>query len=64
MLISQKVAWFFFLPEAVSFLLYTVNPLYTDIRYNDKTRYNDSLDGVNLLLKEKRIIKEIKQYCI
>ena len=25
----------------------TVNPLYTDIRYNDKTRYNDNLDETN-----------------
>ena len=25
--------------------IYTVNPLYTGIRYNDKTRYNDNLNG-------------------
>ena len=32
-------------------LLYTVKPLYTDIRYNDKTRYNDNLNGTNTLHK-------------
>ena len=25
----------------------TVNRIYTDIRYNDKTRYNDNLNGTN-----------------
>ena len=45
-------------------LLYTVNPLYSDIRYNDKTRYNDILNGTNPLLKMKRIIGDIQEYCI
>ena len=36
-------------PESVrtSTYLYTVKPLYTVIRYNDKTRYNDNLNGTN-----------------
>ena len=25
----------------------TIKPLYTDIPYNDKTRYNDNLNGTN-----------------
>ena len=25
----------------------TVNPFYTDIRYNDKTRWNDNLNATN-----------------
>ena len=29
-------------------LTYVVNPLYTDIRYDDKTRYNDSLNETEL----------------
>ena len=40
---------------------YTVNPLYTDIRYNDKTRINGSLNGTKLLLKVKRILYLIFQ---
>ena len=42
----------------------TVNPLYSDIRYNDKTRYNDNLKGTNPQPKIKRIIGEIKEYVI
>ena len=26
-------------------VLYTVKPLYTDIRYNSRIRYNDNLNG-------------------
>ena len=29
----------------------TVNPVYTDIRYDDKTRYNDDSTGRKPLLK-------------
>ena len=41
----------------------TVNSLYNDIRYNNKTRYNDSLNGSNPQLKMKRIIGEVKKDC-
>ena len=34
-------------PEYPASDLYTVNPLYTDILYSDKTRYNDNLNGMN-----------------
>ena len=44
--------------------MFTVNPLYTDIWYNNKTRYNDYLNRTNLQLNVKQIIGDIKQYCI
>ena len=31
----------------------TVNPLYTDIRYNDKIQYNDNLKWNEYLAKDK-----------
>ena len=43
--------------EVALFLKY---PLYTNILYNGKTRYNDNLNGINLWLKVKRITEEIK----
>ena len=33
--------------EKNDFNIYTVNPLYTYIWYNDKTCYNDNLNGTN-----------------
>ena len=38
----------------------TINLLYNDIPYNDKTRYNDNLNGTNPQLKTKRIIGKVK----
>ena len=42
----------------------TVKPLYTDIRYNDKIRYNDYLNGTIPWLKIGQIIRDIQKYCI
>ena len=42
---------------------YTFNLLYTDIRYNDNTTYNDNLNRLNLQLNKIRIIGDI-QKCI
>ena len=41
----------------------TVNPLYFDIRYN-KNRCNHNLNGTIPQLEMKRIIADIKEYCI
>ena len=35
----------------------TVNPLYTDTRYNDKIRYNDNLNVTKPSLKRWRLMK-------
>ena len=35
----------------------TVNPLYTDTRYNDKFRYNDNLNVTKPLLKKRRLMR-------
>ena len=35
----------------------TVNPLYTDTRYNDKIRYNDNLSVTKPLLKKRRLMR-------
>ena len=40
----QKGATCHFNNSALLSLTYTVNPLYTDTRYNDKIRYNDNLN--------------------
>ena len=37
----------------------TVKPLYTSIRYNDKIRYNDNLNGMIPYLKMRQIIRDI-----
>ena len=42
----------------------TVNPVYTDIRNNDKTRYNDNLNGAITKLKIRWIIRDIQKYII
>ena len=42
----------------------TIKPLYTDIRYNDKIRYNDNLNGTIPLLKIGQIIRDIQENCI
>ena len=39
-------------------------PFYTDIRYNDKIRYNDNLNGAIPWLKMGQIIRDIQEYCI
>ena len=36
---------------------YTVNPLYTDTRYNDKIRYNDNLNVMKHSLRRWRLMK-------
>ena len=40
----------------------TVNSLYTDVRYDDKTRYNDILNGTNPWLKMRQVIIYIQKY--
>ena len=40
-------------------MLYTVKPLNTNIRYNDKIRYKDSLNGTIPKLKMRQLIKDI-----
>ena len=35
----------------------TVNPLYTDIRYKDKIRYYDNLNGLELSLRRWQLIR-------
>lgn len=37
--------------------------LYTDIRYKDKSRYNDELDGTNPYPKMRRIIRDSQEFC-
>ena len=36
----------------------TVNPLYTDTRYNDKTRYNDNLTSKETRFQEVTVIRK------
>lgn len=42
----------------------TVNPVYTNFQHNDKTCYNDCLNGTNPMLKIRGTIGDIKEYCI
>ena len=49
---SFSVYYFFFL-----FHLCTVNPLYFDIQYNNKIRYNDNLTGMKLSLERWQLIR-------
>ena len=42
----------------------TVNPLFTDFRYNDKTRYNDNLNETCTSLKMRQISRDIQKYNI
>lgn len=43
---------------------HTVKPIYTDIRYNDKTLHNDSPIGVSLQSKMRRTVEDIQEQCI
>ena len=38
-------------------LVYTVNPLYIDTRYNDKIRYNDNLNVTKPALKRWQLMR-------
>ena len=57
--LETVLSHFFLLLENVQKLKYTVKPLYTDIRYNDKIRYNDNLNGTIPRLKMRQIIRDI-----
>ena len=37
-----------------------ISPLYTDIRYNDQTRYNDKLNGTDSWPKIDRLMERFK----
>ena len=39
-------------------IFFTVNPLYTNTRYNDKILYNDNLTGTKPSLKKWQLIKK------
>ena len=43
-------------PRVLS-IKHTVNPLYTDTRYNDKIRYNENLNVTKPSLKKRRLMR-------
>ena len=53
-----------YLPITDHIIHSTVNPLYTDTRYNDKTRYNDNLNVTKTPLQGDSLWEILQDYCM